>query len=396
MFGFQKKDPIDTFDAAFMLKDLEILSALDGHILHMPAHLIKRFSPDTLSIMEFRTQKDIDVVTTIYSWPLLGEDLDSIWAPKFKREFNMTDNRSLFNENQIGWPLYEGKMIHQYTQHFSEERYWLEPNKARDELARLEIQRAEEMLDILTSSYTTHRASTRQSRIKTLLAQQMREQLTTEDVRIDTDRPRLAFRKIARNTDERTMIAAILQPKVFASDSLYCLVPWRFDASRALTQLHDLKSCYTPSIPDRIMVYLCGVFNSFALDYVLRFKINTNVNIFHVYQLPVPRLTENDAHCRAIARRVAQLVCVGPEFDELRCELLGDVNARVLPFEEKEARQQVQNEIDALIAHLYELGRKDLEHILYAPYTFPLVKREIKDGVMREFARVEQLLQGEG
>jgi hypothetical protein len=59
------------------------------------------------------------------------------------------------------------------------------------------------------------------------------------------------------------------------------------------------------------------------------------------------------------------------------------------------ARQQIQNEIDALVAPLYGLSEEDLQHILYAPYTFPLVKSEIKDGVVHEFARVERLLEGE-
>ncbi len=112
--------------------------------------------------------------------------------------------------------------------------------------------------------------------------------------------------------------------------------------------------------------------------------------MFHVYQLPVPRLAPTDPHCRAIAQRVARLVCIGSEFDELRRELLGDVGAHVATIVDE--RRHLQHEIDALVAHLYGLSEDDLRHILYAPYTFPLVKREIKDGVMREFGRVEDLL----
>jgi hypothetical protein len=141
------------------------------------------------------------------------------------------------------------------------------------------------------------------------------------------------------------------------------------------------------------MAYLCGVLNSFMLDYVLRFKVTANISIFYVYQLPVPRLTPDDQHCKVIASRVARLVCIGPEFDTLRQELLGDVHAYVAT--EPGERQQLQNEIDALVAHLYGLSAEDLQHILYAPYTFWLVKREIKDGVMETFARVEELLYGD-
>jgi cyanate lyase len=112
--------------------------------------------------------------------------------------------------------------------------------------------------------------------------------------------------------------------------------------------------------------------------------------MFYVYQLPVPRLTADDPHCRAIAKRVAKLVCVGQEFDELRRELLGSVEAHIAtnPIE----RQRLQNEIDALVAHLYGLSEDELRHILYAPYTFPLVGREVKDGVMAAFARVGEIV----
>ena len=102
------------------------------------------------------------------------------------------------------------------------------------------------------------------------------------------------------------------------------------------------------------------------------------------------RCSPNDPHCQAIGKRVARLVCIGQEFDALRRELLGSVEAYVAtnPIE----RQRLQNEIDALVAHLYGLNEDELRHILYAPYTFPLVAREIKDGVLAAFARVEEMV----
>ena len=36
----------------------------------------------------------------------------------------------------------------------------------------------------------------------------------------------------------------------------------------------------------------------------------------------------------------------------------------------------------------YGLEEEELRHILYAPYTFPLVRRDIKDGVMAAFAHL--------
>jgi hypothetical protein len=212
-----------------------------------------------------------------------------------------------------------------------------------------------------------------------------------DDIRTDAEGYILAIRKIAANVNERTSINTILPPKTYTCDSINYIVPWRLDAQQATRQLDAIRNCYTSSLPAPILAYLSGVLNSFVLDFVLRFKVSGNVNIFYIYQLPVPRLKHGDTHCRVIAERVAKLVCVGAEFDGLRRELLSSVEAHVAtnPIE----RQHLQNEIDALVAHLYGLEEEDLRHILYASYTFPLVSLEIKDGVMAAFARVEEMLE---
>jgi hypothetical protein len=391
LFGFCKQPALGIFDAAFMLHDLDVLADPEKYAVQIPEQLIGRFSPGTLSIMEFRSQRDLATVGQIYDGgPLLGEVIGNLWTPVLKsEEFNMTHARGLFNENAAGWPVYEGKMMHQYTHKFAEPRYWVDPAKGQAELARREIQHVEEALDALIPMRGGS-GSTRQERIAALLRAHGRGPFTVDDVCTDAEALRLAFRDIAASTNERAMIAAILPSNVFAGNTLNYLAPWYFDAQAALNDLHNIKGCYKPLIPSLILAYLCGIFNSFTLDYVLRFKITTHVNIFYVKQIPVPRLTPNDSRCQAIAERVAQLVCVGPEFDLLRQEMLGSVEARVAtnPIE----RQRLQNEIDALVARLYGLGEDELRHILYASYTFPLVAREIKDGVMAAFARVKGMV----
>ena len=50
-----------------------------------------------------------------------------------------------------------------------------------------------------------------------------------------------------------------------------------------------------------------------------------------------------------------------------------------------EKRQELQNEIDAYAAKIYGFKVDDLAYVLAA---FPLVKQEIKDGVLAAFARL--------
>jgi hypothetical protein len=389
LFGYRKQQAHGAFDAAFMLHDLDVLAAPQEYTLSVPVSLIQHFSPDTYSIMEFRSQRDVDIVEHIYGdLSLLGEKIDGAWSISFASEFHMTGDRILFNQEGIGWPLYEGKMMHQYTHLYSEPRYWVDPTIGQEELVRREIQHVEEALDSLLPSKP--KGTTRKQRIDTLLKLQKRGPLTAEDVRTNAEAPRLAFRDIARNTDNRSMIASILPPCTFAGNTLNYLIPWYFDAQQAMNDIYNIKNYYHCALSPITLAFLNGIFDSFTFDYVLRFKITTHVNMFYVYQLPVPRITPDDLHCRAISKRVAKLVCIGPEFDELRRELLDSVEAHVAtnPIE----RQKLQNEIDALVAHLYGLSEDELRHILYAPYTFPLVRQDIKDGVMAAFARVEEML----
>jgi hypothetical protein len=394
LFGFCKKQTSGAFDAAFMLHDLEVLAAPEVRSIHIQTDLIPRFSPDALSIMEFRSQRDLDIVAQIYGqWPLLSQAVENLWSVNITQEFNMTHDRDLFNEKGDGWQLFEGKMMHQFTHRYSEPRYWINAQLGTDDLARREISRIVEALnEYVRSQQGIQSAPLRGTSISALIASLGRGPLTAADVRIAPETTRLAFRKVASNTNERTLIVAILPAKVFTGDSLYYLVPWQFDAQKAIAQPNYMRDAYKPALPSPVMAYLCGVCNSFTLDYALRFKVSANVNIFHLYQLPIPRLMPGNQYLDAISQRVARLVCIGTEFDELRRELLGSVQAHVSTDDAE--RQQLQNEIDALVAHLYGLGKDDLQHILYAPFTFPLVKREIKDGVMGAFAQVETLLHG--
>ena len=293
LFGYHKQSAQGAFDAAFMLHDLEVLAASQEYMLSVPAPLIRRFSPDTLSIMEFRSQRDVDLVQHIYGdWPLLGEQLENTWNVTFAREFNLTDDRDLFNQDGIGWSLYEGKMIHQYTHLYSEPQYWIEANRGQEELARREIQHVEMALDgLLRSSPYFRGLPTSQARITSMLKAQERGPLTSKDVRITAEVPRLAFRRVASSTNERTLIATILPPRVFAVYTVTCLIPWSFNAQKALEQVHKIRDCYSLKLPAFVHAYLCGIFNSFMLDYVLRFKVSADVSMFYVYQLPVPRLT---------------------------------------------------------------------------------------------------------
>src|SRR5439155_18732932 len=119
-------------------------------------------------------------------------------------------------------------------------------------------------------------------------------------------------------------------------------------------------------------------------DYMMRQKVTSHCNMFYVYQLPVPRLTEGNQEFAPIVDRSAKLICTTLEFDALAREVgLRDHRDGVSdPVE----RARLRAELDGMIAHLYGLTEEEFIHILS---TFPLVEQSVKDAALdayHEFA----------
>ena len=129
--------------------------------------------------MEFRGEQDIEIANKLFQFPKLGEQLPDTWNLKLTAEFHMTNDSHLFKqEPRIDrLPLYEGKMIHQFSNQHSEPRYWIDEKNARKAL--------------------------------------LKKGETDIDQDLDYQRYRLGLRAIARTTDTRTLIATVLQKKCF-------------------------------------------------------------------------------------------------------------------------------------------------------------------------------------
>ncbi len=187
MLGAQKGISGDGFWAAFRFNPRVAISpdeladflADENNLMFFRNDLLARFNPDSLSIMEFQSREDFDAADKIYgNWPLLGQDVPDAWNLDFSNEFHMANDSHLFNERQIGFQLYEGKMIHQFDAYFAEPRYWIDEQQGIADLSRT---RAADWF----KGY------------------------------------RFAFREVAAMTNERTCIAAVLPPNNFAGHTLW-------------------------------------------------------------------------------------------------------------------------------------------------------------------------------
>jgi hypothetical protein len=289
--------------------------------------LIRKLSPDSLSVMEFKQDIDIQIAEKMSRFPLLGETLPDTWNLKLTREFHMTDDSYLFKTEPAKGrlPLYEGKMIHQFTHQYALPKYWLDEKEARQALLkRGEVDKGQ-ILD-----YQTYR---------------------------------LGFRDIAANTNERTMIATILPPNSFCGNTI------SLEKNEKQVAISLKEKCY-----------LLSIFNSFVFDRSIRDKVTSHLSFFYVYQNPIPRLKEGDRYFEEIVEKAAKLICVSEEFDELAKEV--GIDSHKNGVTEETERAKIRAKLDAIVGHLYELNEIEFQHILS---TFPLASESVKIATLKAY-----------
>jgi hypothetical protein len=358
ILSFEKGGVTTEFPAAFMrldVKELVDFPSRDG--LRLSVDLIRKLSPDSLSVVEFQQELDVRIAQKMAAFPLLGKALDSNWNLRFTAEFHMTGDSGLFDQRPAKGrlPLYEGKMIWHFEHGLVAPRYWVDETKGRAKLL-----------------------SPRVKNIRKLFGEAgLGDSVDESKVVLGYQDFRLGFRAVTGATNERALVVSMIPKDVFCGNSLIVTVPFAdeiIDGKWVQTRLHSRRE----------LLAATSLMASFVCDWFIRKKILTNMNMFYVYEIPVPRITEADKSFASIAERAAKLICTTPQFDEMAREVgLRDHRDGVTDPTE---RARLRAELDGMIAHLYSLTEEEFIHILSA---FPLIEQSAKDAALaayREFA----------
>jgi hypothetical protein len=303
LMTYQKGGATQTFPAAFMRHDVSELEGFPrDHSMSLSIEMIRKLSPDSLSILELKDSLDLSIVEKMLRFPRIGDESESPWHLTLHREFHMTDDSGLFRTQRSpgSIPLFEGKMIGQFFNELAEPRFWIKEKEGRKALLGSQRDRGE------------------------VLAYQ---------------RYRFAYRAIARSTDTRTLICTIIPP-CFTGNSL--------------------NICDTLDV--KTQLFCASALNSFSCDWFLRQMVSANLNMFYIYQLRVPRLEESHESFLPIVVRAARLVCTNAEFD-LLAKKVGMKSHKEGATDPAE-RAGLRAELDGKIAHLYGLSEEEFTHIL--------------------------------
>ncbi len=153
------------------------------------------------------------------------------------------------------------------------------------------------------------------------------------------ERPRLAYRDVAGATNRLTLIAAILPAHCVSTHTVFCL--------------------RTP-LPLASQQFLCGLFNSFVVNYLVRMRVTTHVTTATTERLPLPTRDHSPRAFREIA-----------------------AIARLLSRRDDAA---AATRLQVLVASLYQLTADEFAHVLS---TFPLIPKEERDRVYDTYKATE-------
>ncbi len=315
----------ETVQAAFMRHDLSDWAHQRGVVAY-PAQHIESFSPTSRSVLEIRSQQDLEIMTKIYANGIsLGNTGTSGWGVEYSSEFHMTNDSKHFlsrekAQRQGYKPRHCGRWVNQAGD-------VLLPLVQGVMLGPLEFNRVAYVGGRgLRAKWERLEHTSEHIRPQFL----MREDKASEKLRSKS--PRVGFRPIARTTDRRTMIPS--------------LIPG-WPAGNSVGILHsNIKGA---------AIVLAGLLGSYTFDWQLRTRQSgSNVNWFLLAESVVVPPSRSQIIGNIVAPLFAQR-WFAPEITRF---------GRRKPAATPHERLRLRCMLDAIVAELYGLDRDDFAWVL--------------------------------
>lgn len=336
---------------AFMIHNIEDWNDSETVSFDYPIKIATEYSPNSSAFLEIGKKEDLEIINKIYSnGKVVGDKNRKEWIFNTKREFDMTNDSKLFvsmsdirdsfkldeygrckyENDDILLPLYQGGMINQLDFLYKAwesgtglNAKWRElPWSNKEFVPQLFIRKS----DVVNKTGTGNKS-------------------------------KIFFRKIARNTDTRTMISAITP----SYPSSYSLIRIEVDESK---------------IEDMLLV--CQNLNSFCFDYIMRFKcVGTNLTDSILRETPTIDRQKILNYIKDIIKYSASLQLSNKVFAKEWIELvikynkLKTQNWYSLWALTDHERLRLRCILDAVVAEMYGLDYEDLAWILKDDPTDP-------------------------
>ncbi|RIA47493.1 Eco57I restriction-modification methylase domain-containing protein [Dichotomicrobium thermohalophilum] len=299
--------------------------ALEEGLTHDP----HRFSVEqviswtsTASLPLLPNADSIEVFAQLRRAPRLDLNDGRSWRARPDRELDATTDKhrmTFAREKPEGfWPVYKGESFDIWEPDRGEYYAWADPETVQERLQEKRLKSARQRRDSAHSEFDLH---------------YLRDPQT-----LPCFRPRIAFRDSTNRTNSRTVITALVPGQVFlANTAQYFLWPRGDELDKA---------------------FLLAVLASRPLDWYARRIAESHVNFFIINPFPIPRPSRADPLWQRAVALAGRLAAPDDRFAEWAEEV--GVAWGPLAADEK---QDMIEELDAVVAHLYGLQTQQLRHI---------------------------------
>ncbi len=276
---------------------------------------------DTAALPLLPDDRSGEVFAQLRKAPRLDLDDPNSWRARPYRELDATNDKKLMKLGEKPpngfWPVFKGESFDIWTNDTGSYYGWADPDK---------------VIPVLQNK---RQRSARQARspFAGFPPSWLKDSKT-----LPCWSARIAFRDVTNRTNRRTVIAALLPPKVFVTNKAPYLL-W-------------------PRGDEKDQAFLLGVLCSIPLDWYARRFVELDVN-YHVFNpLPIPRPSRDNPLWQRAVAIAGRLACP----DERFCKWAEAVGVEWGPLRDDE-KQDMIHELDAVVAHLYGLSESHLVHI---------------------------------
>ena len=284
-----------------------------------------------------RSQREADLLTRVRTGSSLPRGSDAKWRCFFVRELE-EDDKKLWLGAEEGRPLWKGESFDQFDPHGAEfrvcptsEAVWKKVRKPRPGSGQI-------------------------------LAPSVGLQDRRQAVLTELGRARVAYRRVSRSDDSRTVRACLVPRDVFLTGEAPYLVFVDGD--------------------ERCQAACLGIMNSLPFDWQARRFVGTHVDYFMLEALTVPDLAEDGRAFEEIAEAAARLSAVDDRF----ADFAKATGVECGPLQEDE-RRRLRVEIDARVAQAWLLTEDDLA-VMFDDFTTGAVPPPYRDALVDRLAEL--------
>jgi hypothetical protein len=277
---------------------------------------------ESASLPLLPSAESLSVFLQLRKAPRIDAEPSDGWFFRPATDFHATNDKTLMDLESEQcpkgyWPVFKGESFDIWTADTGTYYAWADPEAALREL--------------------------QQKRVKTFRRENspfygILEKEAVNPKTLPAHRARIAFRDVTNRTNTRTFVTALVPPKTFLTN----------------------KGPYWVRVrgSEKDEAYFLGVTASLPLDWYARRFVELNANFFLINPMPVPRPEAGNILRKRIVELAGRLACPDARFKNWA----GSVGVEYGQLEPK-VKEDMIHELDALVALLYGLDKKQLTHI---------------------------------